>query len=111
MAESVLHSCGSCHRTIEAWSDGNPYNLDENGDKKYAYHPNHELLEHCIGNDSPFLCLACGREFMVDSESPIDSCPNCTSPRIADELDLDGLHCPYCKAGVFTRGQNHGCIS
>ena len=27
---------------IEAWSDGNPYYIDDAGDKQYAYHPDHE---------------------------------------------------------------------
>src|SRR5687768_13894409 len=77
MAEALRFVCGNCGRAIEAWSDGNPYYLDEEGRKKYAYHPDHERLALCIGNDSPHLCLACGWQFKVDSRAPRADCPRC----------------------------------
>lgn len=64
MADAKRFVCGSCRRVIEAWSDGNPYYLDRDGQKHYAYHPNHERLDRCIGNDLPHLCLACGEKFV-----------------------------------------------
>ncbi len=57
-----------CH-AVEAWSDGNPYYIDGGGAKLYAYHPDHDSLAQCIGNDDPHLYLSCGREFMVDSRA------------------------------------------
>lgn len=53
MAETVRFTCSELGKTIEAWSDGNPYHIDENGQKQYAYHPDHENLARRIGNDSP----------------------------------------------------------
>jgi len=101
MAEGLRFVCGSCGKTIEAWSDGTPYYIDARGKKRYAYHPDHEHLALCIGNDTPHLCLACGKEFMVDSRSPISRCPTCGSPDIADTFHLDGKTCPTCRKGTF----------
>lgn len=42
MAMGARLVCSHCTRAVEAWSDGNPYYLDEQGNKHYAYHPNHE---------------------------------------------------------------------
>jgi len=61
----------------------------------------HELLERCIGNDTEHLCLSCKKEFMVDSEAPITTCPKCKSSDIVDMMELGGKSCPYCKDGVF----------
>ncbi len=111
MAEVINHVCNRCSASIEAWSDGNPYYLDENGTKEYAYHPDHEQLEKCIGNDSPHLCLGCGAEFMVDYEAPSDQCPKCHSQEIADTFELDGRKCPFCKAGTFVRDSDFFVVS
>ncbi len=43
MAEGFRFVCDSCDRTIEAWSDGNPYYFDDDGKKQYAYHPEPRL--------------------------------------------------------------------
>ncbi len=101
MAEGVRHVCSACRRAIEAWSDGNPYYIDEAGQKQYAYHPDHERLARCIGNDTPHLCLGCGYEFNVDSRAPAAGCPTCTSGDIVDTFQLSGRRCPYCKEGLF----------
>src|SRR4051812_27249821 len=101
MAEAVRYECGGCRRAIEAWSDGNPYSVDGAGAKQYAYHPDHERLARCIGNDSPHLCLDCGEEFLVDSRAPDQACPKCGAAEIAACYHLGGRRCPYCKAGVF----------
>jgi DNA-directed RNA polymerase subunit RPC12/RpoP len=101
MAEGVRYICGGCGKTIEAWSDGNPYYLDDAGRKQYAYHPDHERLAQCIGSDAPHLCLGCGEELMVDSRSPATRCPRCAATEIADTYRLGGARCPFCKAGAF----------
>jgi transcription initiation factor IIE alpha subunit len=103
--------CDGCSHAIEAWSDGNPYYIDESGAKQYAYHPDHELLARCIGNDSPHLCLSCGHKFMVDSETPIMACLKCRAREIVDTYQLDGQSCPFCKAGMFTIDPDFHCIS
>jgi DNA-directed RNA polymerase subunit RPC12/RpoP len=111
MAECIRYVCGNCQKAVEAWSDGNPYYLDEQGRKQYAYHPDHERLNRCIGNDSPHLCLECGKKFMVDSRAPIDACPKCKSGDIADTYRLDGRRCPWCQTGVFAADSDFMCIS
>jgi predicted Zn-ribbon and HTH transcriptional regulator len=88
-----------------------PTSIDDAGEKQYAYHPDHEDLAKCIGNDSPHLCLGCGAEFMVDSEAPIKACPKCHSAEIADTFDLGGKRCPYCKDGVFAADPDFVCVS
>jgi DNA-directed RNA polymerase subunit RPC12/RpoP len=111
MAEGVRFICDSCHRVIEAWSDGNPYYFDDSGRKRYAYHPDHENLARCVGNDIPHLCLACGREFMIDSRAPVAECPKCGASGIAATYELAGRHCPYCNQGIFRVDQNWQPIS
>ncbi|KUL01097.1 MAG: hypothetical protein XE11_2242 [Methanomicrobiales archaeon 53_19] len=111
VADAKRFVCGSCRRAIEAWSDGNPYYLDRDGQKHYAYHPNHERLDRCIGNDLPHLCLACDEKFNVDSLAPIKACPKCGSADIVRTYELDGQRCPYCKAGIFTVDPDYYCIS
>ena len=111
MAEGVRYVCRGCGKAIEAWSDGNPYYLDDAGRKHYAYHPDHKGLAKCIGNDSPHLCLACGEEFMVDSRSPHTRCPQCASTKIADTFHLRGKRCPSCKAGKFAFDPRFRAIS
>jgi predicted RNA-binding Zn-ribbon protein involved in translation (DUF1610 family) len=111
MAEAVRYVCDSCREAIVAWSDGNPYYIDASGAKRYAYHPDHEHLALCIGNDSPHLCLACRERFMVDSWEPVAVCPTCGAAEIADCFHLGELRCPYCKAGVFAADPDFHCIS
>ncbi len=111
MAEGIRFVCNNCGRSIEAWSDGNPYYIDEAGDKKYAYHPDHENLARCIGNETPHLCLKCGEEFCVDSLDPITKCPVCMDNEIVDTNELEGRSCPYCKQGVFFRDPEFQSIS
>ena len=90
MAQGFRFVCGKCDHTIVAWNDGNPYYFESvitktgkvKQKKKSAYHPNHELLERCVGNDAEHLCLSCKKEFMVDSQVPITTCPKCKSSKI-----------------------------
>jgi hypothetical protein len=111
MAEGIRFVCGNCQKYIEAWSDGNPYYIDESGKKQYAYHPDHERLDRCIGNDTPYLCMTCGHQYVVDSREPTDCCPKCGSTQTADTFCLNGRECPWCKAGVFVIDPNYYCIS
>ncbi len=111
MAEAKRFICNQCGHAIEAWSDGNPYYIDETGAKQYAYHPDHKRLDKCIGNDSPHLCLACGVEFMVDSRDPLQACPDCQDSRIVDTFQLSGQSCPFCKTGTFRDAPDFFLIS
>ena len=36
MAQAIRYVCGGCGHRTEAWSDGNPYYIDETGRKQYA---------------------------------------------------------------------------
>jgi len=101
MAEGLRFVCSGCDHAIEVWSDGNPYYIDESGDKKYAYHPDHENLARCVGNDTPHLCLSCGEACKVDSRTPIRACPSCASDGLQPQFSLEGCRCPYCKQGSF----------
>ena len=74
MAAGKVLTCSSCSHSISAWDDGNPFYWDEKGKKRYAYHPDPKR-SRCTGNDSPVLCLHCGRESMSDSETPTSPCP------------------------------------
>ena len=108
MAQGFRFVCGKCDHTIVAWDDGNPYYFDETvitnpgvkQKKIYAYHQSSEF-DRCVGNDSPHLCLSCGKEFMVDSEAPITARPKCTASEIVDTWSLGGKPCPYCHTGAF----------
>ena len=111
MAEMKVFRCNVCEETIESWSDGNPYYLDSLAEKQYAYHPDHEKLERCIGNDTPHLCLSCGNNFMVDSRSPITQCPKCHSEDISGTFLLDDKACPVCKKGLFILDPTQGAVS
>jgi predicted RNA-binding Zn-ribbon protein involved in translation (DUF1610 family) len=101
MAEGRRFVCDSCRKAIEAWSDGNPYYLDERGRKRYAYHPDQKFAL-CVGNDDPHLCLSCGRGFKVDSRIPVSRCPKCSGIDIASTWNLDQKACPFCRKGRFT---------
>lgn len=111
MAQAFLFVCTECGFSVEAWSDGNPYYIDPNGQKQYAYHPNHDLLALCIGNDSPHLCLECGHEFNVDSREPVNACPKCGENHFQDTFELEGEPCPQCKQGKFGRDPDWFAIS
>jgi len=111
MAERKLFICSECGKSIQVWSDGNPYFIDIAGQKQYAYHPDHEALDKCIGNDTPYLCLSCGAEFMVDSRSPTTICPNCKSTEVVDIFLLEGGKCPDCNKGTFKEDTSKMCIS
>lgn len=110
MAACRRFVCNCCSKAIESWDEGNPYFIDKKGKKQYAYHPS-SLRNQCIANDSPHLCLACGREFKVDSRAPIDHCPQCKSTEIVDTFGLSGQTCPFCKKGEFAVDPDFFCIS
>jgi DNA-directed RNA polymerase subunit RPC12/RpoP len=111
MAQQLRFTCNDCGREVSSWSDGNPYFIDESGQKQYAYHPDHERLALCIGNDAEHLCLTCGLEFKVDSRSPTRSCPKCHSTNHVDTYELDGSPCPFCKRGTFRVDSEASAIS
>ena len=111
MAEAIRYVCGGCQKEVVAWSDGNPYYLDEAGRKQYAFHPHHEKLALCVGNDVPHLCLTCGEECVVDSRIPIEICQKCGSDKLVDAYLLAGQTCPYCKSDAFVIDPNYQCIS
>lgn len=101
MAECIRYECKKCGNSVEAWSDGNPYFINEMGKKQYAYHPDHENLAKCAGNDVPYLCLYCGKNFKVDSRFPDSQCPKCSSDETAATDELENRQCPKCKNGTF----------
>jgi DNA-directed RNA polymerase subunit RPC12/RpoP len=111
MAQCRRFVCSGCGRKIDAWSDGNPYYIDEAGVKKYAYHPDHDALAKCIGNDVPHLCLSCGKEVVIDSRSSLPKCPDCDSKTVVCTYHLDGKECPTCKNGRFVQDKSFFAVS
>ncbi len=75
-ADTVIISSPNQERIGKPGADGNPYYIDEAGGKQYAYHPDHERLALCIGNDIPHLCLSCGKKFRLDSAPPPPCAPS-----------------------------------
>ena len=111
MAECIRFVCSGCGQSIDAWSDGNPFYFDETGNKKYAYHPNHDELAKCIANDVPHFCLKCGVESKIDSRLDGQVCPECGSEKVVGTFRLEGVRCPKCKDGHFARDEKFHCIS
>ena len=111
MAECIRYVCNHCSKDLQSWSDGNPYFINASGSREYAYHPNHEGLARCIGNDSPHLCLQCGHGFRVDSRAPITCCPECGAATIRSTFELEGMQCPFCKEGAFVLDLGFRCLS
>lgn len=101
MSVCIRYTCGNCGKTIDAWDEGNPYYLDDQGVKRYTRCLFSECSARLIGNDVPHLCLDCGEEFLVDTRAPVGSCPKCGSTSFSDTFRLEGRTCPYCKTGVF----------
>ncbi len=111
MAECIRFACYGCGHCVDAWSDGNPFYIDETGEKRYAYHPNHSELARCIANDVPHLCLLCAAESKVDSRLAEAVCPECGSANVVETFQLEGVKCPKCGDGRFARDRDHFCIS
>jgi len=111
VAQRIRFVCDQCGRSVEAWSDGNPYYLDQDGKKRYAYHPDHENLDRCIGNDVPHLCLACGAAVTVDTRDPRYRCPDCQAGPLVETYELDGHPCPYCDGGTFRQDPDSFAVS
>lgn len=111
MAECFRFICPGCGKSVEAWSDGNPFYLDEAGKKQYAYHPHHDELAKCIANDEPHLCLNCGSEVTIDSRQESKTCPECGSVNVVETVSLEGVKCPQCKDQNFIQDDDFHCIS
>jgi predicted RNA-binding Zn-ribbon protein involved in translation (DUF1610 family) len=111
VAECIRFVCCGCGKAIEAWSEGDPFYIDEAGNKKYAYHPNHDELIKCIANDVPHLCLDCGSEVKIDSRLEAKNCPECGSTTVVDTFCLEDVKCPKCDDGKFILDSDFYCIS
>ena len=110
MAEGYVFVCTECEKAIEAWIDGNPYILDENGEKEYVYHPD-ERSGQRVGNDYPNICLECAHLFTIDTQALIDKCPECESSKLVETFHIDGQPCPFCKKGKFVKDPDIFMIS
>lgn len=111
MAQCIKYDCNHCNTSVSAWSDGNPYFINDDGEKVYAYHPNYEDLERCIGNDEPYICLECSESFLIDSRNSILLCSKCNSEQIVSTYELQDKTCPFCKKGAFIQDSNFFVIS
>ena len=97
MAQGHHLGCTHCDFSADAWSDANPYYLDEKGEKRYAYHPSKEAVL-CTEADVPHICRGCAHIFDVDSAAPNKTCPKCNKKRTLQLFNLLGT-CPACKEG------------
>jgi DNA-directed RNA polymerase subunit RPC12/RpoP len=111
MATGIPYRCDHCDFGVMAWSDGNPYYFDEQGLKRYAYHPDHANLARCVGNDRDYLCLDCGAKFREDYEVAEPKCSQCMSRHVAAFGQLDGKSCPHCKSGTIREDEEGFAIS
>jgi predicted RNA-binding Zn-ribbon protein involved in translation (DUF1610 family) len=111
MAEAVRFACPVCGEAVVAWSDGNPYYYGASGAKVYAYHPDHESLARCVGNDTPHLCLACGVETTVDSRAPRSACAACGEEHLVASFELEDQRRPACTTGRFVRDHDFFAVS
>lgn len=100
MACATRFVCSSCQDEVIAWDDGDPYYYDEKSVKQYAWHPD-PARNKCIGVEIPHLCLGCGAEVKVDSNNPVDACPQCRSRGLVATTKLQGKPCPKCKKGTY----------
>lgn len=100
MAAGKVLTCSACDRQVEAWDEGDPYFLDAQGEKQYAYHPDPQRAL-CTGLDVPSLCLHCGAETTIDAADVPAPCPQCGQREVVDLWELDGRTCPWCKTGTF----------
>jgi len=110
MAECIRFTCSSCGFSIEAWDEGDPFYLDENGNKVYVYHPSPDRIL-AIANDESFLCLDCGKQVKIDSRREQKACPKCKSTRVVDTYQLEGVECPKCRKGHFKQDEDYRVIS
>jgi DNA-directed RNA polymerase subunit RPC12/RpoP len=111
VAEGRRFACTACGFDVVAWSDGNPYYRDERGRKRYAYHPDHENLARCVGNDVPHLCLACGKATKVDSARQRVRCRSCKADALVPTWELGGRTCPKCRRGELVVDETFRVLS
>ena len=133
MACSVIHRCPVCSFEIEAWSDGNPYILDDRNRPKFYYHPCEserieiiascewarsktdaelsQILELKSGIMSDMICLECAGKFKCDTEKKKPKCRKCGSENVHDQFLLEGVTCPKCHRGQFPDVPERGAIS
>lgn len=109
MAERIRTVCPACEWSVKAWSDGNPY-LIEDGTKRYVPHPSQDW-DKAVGNDVPAVCLDCGRQTTLDSRAPRKACSRCRSGRLRPAYSLAGCECPRCHDGQMARDDSYRMIS
>lgn len=110
MAVGYEFKCDACPFAFEAWDDGDPYLIDEEGRKWHVYHPDPDC-DLAVGVDLPYLCLDCGSRFKIDSRKPRTTCRRCRRARIVETFEADGRPCPKCKQGVLRKDTDHYSIS
>ena len=111
MAMGSTYDCSNCSFSVMVWDDSNQFYYDEKGVKQYAYHPDHDLLELCVGSDPSMFCTACGHQFIHDSDRPSSACPVCHSPETVENGNMEGRHCPKCRVGTLKLDPERFAIS
>jgi DNA-directed RNA polymerase subunit RPC12/RpoP len=120
MAAGSQVCCSNCSFNVEAWDDGNPYIVDQSGERQHCYHPAAEdiIMEvrafisvadpdalhkdaGRMGNESDLLCLDCGHSSRLDSDVDTLTCAKCGGKKLRDHMELDGAACPKCGKGTL----------
>ena len=75
MAECYRYICSDCRRSIDAWSDGNPYYIDEAGQKQHPI----TLIMNCAQNALEMIPLICAliveRKYSSTHGYQVDTAP------------------------------------
>ncbi len=134
MAAGYCFRCSNCDFEVTAWDDGNPYIVDDEGQRHFFYHPHGEaVIEEVLarsawtigksaaeveselgkhtGNMPDALCRDCGAVSKVDENPELARCGECQGTNLDDAMELEGKPCPKCKKGTFRHDRENFCIS
>lgn len=108
---------------MEAWDYGNPYIIDQSGERQHCLHPaagdiikdvraviaiaDPDVLHKDagrMGNESDLLCLDCGHSTRLDPDVDTLTCAKCGGAKLRDHMELDGAACPKCRKGTLVIG-------
>lgn len=111
MASCFRFQCDQCGKSFSVWDDLHCYYISQDGNRKYAYHPNHSELEKCTEAEYEAICLACGVEEHVNVKLEKPQCNKCGASELCAKMKMDGQPCPDCNKGVFRKLPGYEAVS